>query len=72
MTGHGSATRIPANALVGLKDCQGTHHMTKSPSILRIVSVNVLILIAGLVLIELIFGSWFSNAHALYQFTIAA
>lgn len=46
--------------------------MTKSPSILRIVAVNVLILIAGLVLIELIFGSWFSNAHALYQFTIAA
>lgn len=43
--------------------------MTKSPSILRIVAVNVLILIAGLVLIELMFGSWFSNAHALYQFT---
>jgi hypothetical protein len=38
-------------------------------SILKILAVNVLILAIGLVVIELIFGSWFKNTHALHQFT---
>lgn len=38
-------------------------------SILKILAVNVLILVVGLVVVELIFGSWFKNTHALHQFT---
>ena len=38
-------------------------------STLKIVAVNVLFLLAGLVVVELIFGSWFTNTHALHQFT---
>jgi hypothetical protein len=35
----------------------------------KIAAVNLLILGAGLLLVELLFGTWFSSAHALYQFT---
>lgn len=43
--------------------------MRRCYSALKIVAVNVLILLVGLVIVELIFGSWFSNTHALHQFT---
>ena len=37
--------------------------------VLKIVGVNLLVFLVGLVIVELIFGSWFQNAHALHQFT---
>lgn len=38
-------------------------------SLFKVVAVNVAVLIAGFVVIELIFGSWFGSTHPLYQFT---
>ncbi|WP_425043124.1 hypothetical protein [Primorskyibacter sp. S87] len=35
----------------------------------RVIAVNLAILLGLLVILELIFGTWFSREHALYQFT---
>ncbi|MDA7948064.1 MAG: SGNH/GDSL hydrolase family protein [Hyphomicrobiaceae bacterium] len=35
----------------------------------KVILVNLLVLIAGLSLLELVFGSWFSNTPVLYNFT---
>jgi len=43
--------------------------MGRLGSALKIAFVNLLVLLIGLLIIELIFGSWFQNSHALYQFT---
>lgn len=36
---------------------------------LRIVGINLAVLLAGLAVLELVFGTWFSDTHALHQFT---
>lgn len=43
--------------------------MSSSTSHLKVVGVNIAILLVGLVVVELFFGTWFSQTHALYQFT---
>ena len=36
---------------------------------LKIITVNLTVLLTGLIGIELVFGTWFQEAHALHQFT---
>lgn len=43
--------------------------MSKIASVLKVVAANLLLVFAGLVAVELAFGSWFSDTHPLYQFT---
>ncbi len=43
--------------------------MGRVGSVLKIVGINLLVLLIALVIVELIFGSWFQNVHALHQFT---
>lgn len=43
--------------------------MTKLREYAKLVGVNLLVLGVGLAAIELAFGTWFQDAHALYQFT---
>lgn len=38
-------------------------------NVLKVAAVNVLVLLLGLVVVELVFGTWFSEVHALHQFT---
>lgn len=43
--------------------------MGQAGNYLKIAGVNIAILLVGLVIVELMFGTWFSSTHALYQFT---
>ncbi len=43
--------------------------MVRVLNFVKILAVNLLVLSVGLIGVELIWGSWFSSTHALYQFT---
>jgi hypothetical protein len=43
--------------------------MSRIASIIKVVAVNLLLIFGVIVAAELVFGSWFSDTHPLYQFT---
>jgi lysophospholipase L1-like esterase len=43
--------------------------MGRVRSFFKILTVNLLVLLVGLIIVELIFGTWFKSTHALHQFT---
>ncbi len=43
----------------------------KVASFVKVATVNLFLVAVGLGVVELVFGSWFSDTHALYQFTKA-